>query len=685
MFSVKKMLQLLPGLALVISLWGTALAAEPDYRSGTPWPDIDLEGVVTEDMETSVKDNFALAANKKDILAIKIPQGYSSGGITTDLVLKQTEDLKNMFLNKKAPTEHDQKLAYDLFWLMMDWDSRNREGIQPLKRETDKLEAVSTIAELNTYFSETPPEEYIAILCKSYSSTDATDSSRRIMEIDWAPLLLKDSAEYRKLTDFGAIMEKAYSKLAQKMLQKLGYTSKESQQKIKNCFAFEKMIAPAIYTNEEQRSADFVSRIINNRYSFAELNKMQGNLPILGILKHTGYPDAEEYFVTAPDFLARLNELYRDENLTLIKDYLIVHGVIDSAMNLDRECYEWKWDCMNEISGAKGILSDEEVFATNVAGTLDWPTARLYSETYLKQSDKNRISSVIDEIFVAYHGVINEADFLSDATKEKAIEKLEAIDKRVLFPDSWDSYKCKELNFDSKAEGGTLWQAQRSIMAYILAKNVREYSQPVDKTKWCSTPQTVNCFYDPSTNAIHILGAYSQGNMYNSSMSDEELLGKLGCVIGHEISHAFDSGGAQFDKDGNFKNWWAEADYAAFRARNEKMIAYYNNMHPWEGQNFHGSIMTGESGADMAGVKAVLRVAAGKKNFDYDKFFRAYAGSFLCKNTLQVTYFAINDTHPLDYLRINCTLQQYDEFLDFYGIKKGDGMYLAPEDRVAIW
>ena len=682
---MKKMLQLLPGLALVISLWGTALAAEPDYRSGTPWPDIDLEGVVTEDMETSVKDNFALAANKKDILAIKIPQGYSSGGITTDLVLKQTEDLKNMFLNKKAPTEHDQKLAYDLFWLMMDWDSRNREGIQPLKRETDKLEAVSTIAELNTYFSETPPEEYIAILCKSYSSTDATDSSRRIMEIDWAPLLLKDSAEYRKLTDFGAIMEKAYSKLAQKMLQKLGYTSKESQQKIKNCFAFEKMIAPAIYTNEEQRSADFVSRIINNRYSFAELNKMQGNLPILGILKHTGYPDAEEYFVTAPDFLARLNELYRDENLTLIKDYLIVHGVIDSAMNLDRECYEWKWDCMNEISGAKGILSDEEVFATNVAGTLDWPTARLYSETYLKQSDKNRISSVIDEIFVAYHGVINEADFLSDATKEKAIEKLEAIDKRVLFPDSWDSYKCKELNFDSKSEGGTLWQAQRSIMAYILAKNVREYSQPVDKTKWCSTPQTVNCFYDPSTNAIHILGAYSQGNMYNSSMSDEELLGKLGCVIGHEISHAFDSGGAQFDKDGNFKNWWAEADYAAFRARNEKMIAYYNNMHPWEGQNFHGSIMTGESGADMAGVKAVLRVAAGKKNFDYDKFFRAYAGSFLCKNTLQATYFAINDTHPLDYLRINCTLQQYDEFLDFYGIKKGDGMYLAPEDRVAIW
>lgn len=207
----------------------------------------------------------------------------------------------------------------------------------------------------------------------------------------------------------------------------------------------------------------------------------------------------------------------------------------------------------------------------------------------------------------------------------------------------------------------------------------------MDKSKWYAAPHTVNCFYAPTSNAIHILGGYAQGELYRSDMDEEELLGTLGSVIGHEISHAFDSIGAQFDKDGNVKNWWTKADYDAFRARNDKMIAYYNNMHPWAGQTFHGSIMTGEACADMAGVKAVLRIAAENKEFDYDKFFRAFANIWVEKNTLQSAYIFINDPHPLNYLRVNCTLQQFDEFLNFYGIREGDGMYLAPEDRVAIW
>ena len=181
------------------------------------------------------------------------------------------------------------------------------------------------------------------------------------------------------------------------------------------------------------------------------------------------------------------------------------------------------------------------------------------------------------------------------------------------------------------------------------------------------------------------MGAFSQGAMYRSDMSDEELLAKLGWVIGHEISHAFDSSGAQFDKDGNMADWWTEKDYAAFLARNEKMVAYYNNMHPWAGQDFHGSIMTGEACADMAGMKVVLRIASKIKGFDYDKLFRSFTDVWLVKQTIQSSYAQINDPHPMGYLRINCTLQQFDDFLNFYGIKQGDGMYLAPEDRVTIW
>ena len=168
-------------------------------------------------------------------------------------------------------------------------------------------------------------------------------------------------------------------------------------------------------------------------------------------------------------------------------------------------------------------------------------------------------------------------------------------------------------------------------------------------------------------------------------MSNEELYGKLGVVIGHEISHAFDRRGAQFDKEGNIASWWTEEDYAAFTERNARLAAFFEEMHPWEGQDFYGSIVTGEACADMAGMKAALLAVRDIEDFDYDAFFRAYAELWLTRSTMQREYQMLSNEHPMQYLRVNATLQQFDEFLEFYGIEEGDGMYLAPEDRVNIW
>ena len=312
---------------------------------------------------------------------------------------------------------------------------------------------------------------------------------------------------------------------------------------------------------------------------------------------------------------------------------------------------------------------------------LEWPVARLYTEKYLKQEDKDRISAMVDDILADYHGILEDADFLSEETKAKAVEKLEAIQKYILYPDDWSKYSCEELSFATKEEGGNYWDALEAIGRFRIAKSVKEYSEPVDKAKWIETPHTVNCFYSPQTNGIYIMGAFARGGFYNSEMSDEELYGAIGTAIGHEISHAFDSKGAQFDKTGDMRSWWTEEDYAKFLERNKKMVDFYNAMHPWEGQDFYGSIMTGEACADMAGVKVMLKIAEEHPDFDYDKFFRTFANNWLTKDTLQRAYVRINDTHPMCYLRINATLQQYDEFLDYYGITEGDGMYLAPEDR----
>ena len=181
----------------------------------------------------------------------------------------------------------------------------------------------------------------------------------------------------------------------------------------------------------------------------------------------------------------------------------------------------------------------------------------------------------------------------------------------------------------------------------------------------------VNAFYEPKENSINIMAGILNGEIYNEDMSYEQMLGGIGTVIGHEISHAFDTDGAQFDRDGVVSNWWTDEDYAAFRARAAKLAAWYDGFIPYEGVAYPGKQVQGEVIADMGGVKCMLGIAARREDFDYDAYYLLAVISM--------------DVHPLNYMRVNATLAQFDEFAGCYGIRPGDGMYIAPEDRVAVW
>ena len=233
-----------------------------DYTTGTPWLDCDLDGTVTEATPTSLKDHFALAINKEKILKIRIPEGVPAGGTMTDLQLQNVEDTKKMFLGSR-PKTHDARLAYDLFHLMMDWESRNARGAAPLKAATDAIEAVDSIEALNRYFLETPPEEQLAGLWDASAAPDFMDSSHCVLGFASGNLLLEDSAEYRDLTEYGKIKKDAVTVLLKKVLVRLGYSEKEAAQKLENCFAFETLIAPVILTKEEMSSPDFLTKVYN--------------------------------------------------------------------------------------------------------------------------------------------------------------------------------------------------------------------------------------------------------------------------------------------------------------------------------------------------------------------------------------------------------------------------------------
>ena len=667
-----------------------AIAEQPaknvDFTSGTPWPDIDLDGVVTRETPVSLKDNYALYVNKDAILSCQIPEGYPFGGTAMDINLILMDDIREMFLGE-APDSHDAKLAFDLFQLMMDWDSRNAAGVDPLKQMTDRAEAIASLDELAAYLTDVPPEDRFPALWSWEPDIDLDDASRRTLCINVPKLLMDDSAEYSVQTEYGTIKKEARSSLVLKMLGRLGYTEAEAKRKIENCLVFETMIAPSVHSNLVRRSPAYIS-MINNHVTRDELREIQGELPLLDELeKAIGYPETDAYINMEPAYVEKLKEIWTEENLPLLQDYMIVHGIISLAGEMDRESYDWSLECSNRISGSSGTTGDETMCADAVSDLLAWPVARFYTETYLRQEDKERITALAEDIVKTYSGIMSEAEWLSEETRANAIDKLNALRYRVLYPDDWEQYDCADLNYASAQEGGTYFDAFRQIKRYNRLRDINQYTKPMDKEAWDprGKPNTVNCAYDPQNNAIYICGAFAQGGLYKSGMSDEELYARLGMVIGHEISHAFDSSGSQFDRNGNLADWWTEADRSAFSERNEKLAAYYSAMQPWEGRSFHGSIMTGEACADMGGMKCMLRIAAGKADFDYDAFFRSYAGLWLTKDSLQMAYSRLNDNHPMPYLRINATLQQFDEFLDFYGIAEGDGMYLAPEDRVNIW
>ena len=388
---MKKMLSIFLASAMTLSLCVTAFAADPDYTTGTPWLDCDLDGNVTEDTEASLKDHFALGVNKEKLLALEIPEGYSSGGSNTDIILKNVEDNKNMYLGD-APKEHDTKLAYDLFWLMMDWDSRNARGVEPLKEITDAIDGIGSIDEVKSYCLETPEEQSLAKLWKVYTEIDLFDSSKMMICFDGCKLLLEDSAEYTSLTDTGKTKKEAAAELAQKMLKKLGYSDDEVQQKIDNCFAFETEASAFIPSAEVQNSPDYAASVINNYFSYDEFKEMEGGTPVVEKMDQDGYPKADQYMIENVDYLKALDGLLSEDNLALIRDYLIVHTAIEAAGSLDRECYEWKVEYDNTLSGATGILPDEEAFATKVNEELEWPVGKLYSDTYLKAEDKERLT-----------------------------------------------------------------------------------------------------------------------------------------------------------------------------------------------------------------------------------------------------------------------------------------------------
>ncbi|MDO4983329.1 MAG: M13 family metallopeptidase [Eubacteriales bacterium] len=679
----KRLMAYLLALSLVLGLSAAAFA-ETDITTGSPWLASSVQGAVKEDTPTSLKDDFYLYVNKDSLLSYEIEPGYSSAGVIPQRNIDNDRDISALFTDSE-PESSDAKLAKDMYDLFLDWDSRNAQGVQPLKEIADAVEKLSSIEEMSEYYA-TVPYELQAILPFGFAPiVDYNDSSAYIMAVGSGALLLDDSAEYGELSEFGALMKEVWSEFTLYILGRLGYSEEEAARKLSNCFELETALAPYILTSEEYNEPDILDKI-NNVVSLAEFEKMQGNVPILQVLDLCGYERKENLILLEPAWLEAFKGIYDDEHLTLLKDYVIVHSALGFGEALDRECFVKYMESTNVLSGAEGLLEDEQYAAQYAMNTMYWQVSRLYCERYFTPQDKQNVSDIIHKVLNAYAEMLSGEDFISEQTKQKAIEKLDNMVINVLYPDDWTEYLSDDLSFASASEGGTLHEALLALTRSETKKSAEEFSEPVDRYKWSGLlPTTVNAFYDPTANSVNMLAAFCRGELYNADMPLEEQYAKIGSVVAHEISHSFDGIGSQFDKDGNYSEWWTEEDRAAFDAKIQKIADYADTIYCWDGTHINGSIITGEACADMGAMACMLHIAKSIEGFDYDLFFRSFAELWSYLRSYNGFLSRLKDEHPPEFYRVNATVQQFEEFYDCYGVEEGDGMYLAPEKRIAVW
>ena len=676
-------------MGIVCLLLAALLCCTPALADASAWLNTDIFGAVTADTpEARPQDDFNLAMNQERILNLKIPEGYT--GIGGFFNIRYVVDQRHLdAILDESLTGHDAELVRQYYDMLMDWDARNALGVTPAMPYVNAMRAIDSLEEMTAWFADpdrgglAAHEGYSGCLFSFCTEISSDDPSARVMSISPIGLSLRDSAEYTELSENGKIFKARMTARWTTLLDHLGFSEADATRMIDNTFAFEALMA-ARQCDLEARQNPANDSSFWNPTDLAGVEAMCGAFPVGVILKGWGADQANVYNVKQPDYMKALASLYTEENLELMRDWLTVRTAAAWAGYLDQATRDdWK-AADNAVTGVQGVETDEMLAMQNVYTDLVIPADNVYIAKFCTPQLREEIRGIIDAIIADYRKMLAEEDWLTEATRQKAIEKLDNIAIRAVYPDTLETWE--DLEFPADAN---LLEAALAADRYVKDRDLRLVNEPTDRNTWdrCLMPtSTCNAFYDTDDNSINILAGILADCAYQEDYSYEELLGTIGAIIGHEISHAFDPNGAQHDKDGRLVSWWTDADKAAFDARAKKLVDYYDNLKLFDDIKYSGTRVQGEAVADMGGMKSVLHIAAGIEGFDYQKFFEAFSRIWNCVFVKSSeVYYAKMDTHPLCYLRINVTVSQFDEFQKAYDIKAGDGMYVAPEDKICVW
>ena len=618
---------------------------------------------------------------------------YSRFGSFDAVAETNREQMKELILSL-ANEKHEkgsvaQKIG-DLYTMLMDSTRQNKDGIKPIEADMKKIADVQTREEALRIMVENGLKGS-GELWGCGIGADMMDSKNNIVSMGQSGLSMGQKEYYLSEDDAFKKIREAFKKHVVKMFQLVGDDQATAERKMKSVMAVETRMAKASKSRVELR--DPASNY--HKMAYADFKK-----------EFAGY-DWDQYFhlnfiddlqtldVGQPEAVKEAVAILNETDLQILKDWMQWNLLDGNASVLGDEIYLQNFDFYNRtMSGQKEPLPRWKRSVSTVSGVLGEAVGQMYVEKYFPAENKARMEELVKNLQEALAERIDAQEWMSDSTKAYAKDKLASFYVKIGYPNKWKDYS--KLTIDPEK---TLYENMQAVREWASKKEVEDkYNKPVDRDEWYMTPQTVNAYYNPTTNEICFPAGILQYPFFDMKADDAFNYGAIGVVIGHEMTHGFDDQGRQFDKEGNFRDWWAQGDGDKFKERAQVMSDFFSNIEVLPGLKGNGELTLGENLADHGGLQVAYTAfqnaqkKAGKplgvvNGFTPEqRFFLAYAGVWAQNITEEaIRDLTARDPHSLGEWRVNGALPHIDAWYDAFGITDKDPLFVPKEKRVTIW
>jgi putative endopeptidase len=653
-------------------------------------PDSPKKGFVdVRGIDPSIKpgDDFFRYVNGRWYDTAKIAGDQTGVGSYSFMNIPQKELLQHI-LDSVSKSTHtagtiDQKVG-DFYASGMDTATINQRGYEPVQPILKRIDAINDIPSLLKFVAVELKAGNRSLISFSVSPDDK-NSKINIAHAYQTGLGLPNRDYYSKTDPSTLGIQQAYKKYLANLFALTGSDPATAEKNAMTVYDIEKQIAASHKTNIEMRDvgANY------HKMAVSSLNQTQPNLGWTTLLTNLD-AKTDSIDIGQPAYYGKLNELLGSISIHDWKAYLKAGTLKTYAEALSKPFTDASFEFGKVLSGQTVQKSRRQIMTQNVDGLLGQALGQLYVKRYFNEDAKKRVLALVNNLQKSFENRINHLDWMSDNTKQKAKEKLYSITKKIGYPDKWRNYDKVQINRTKYFEN--LLALGKNQYQYQIAK----LNKPVDRTEWSTTPSTVTAYYNPAFNEIVFPAGILQFPYFDFSADDAINYGGIGMVIGHEMTHAFDDQGAQYDKDGNVKNWWTKEDYDKFKAKTKMVVDLYSSFTVLDTVHVKGALTLGENTADNGGIAiaydAFKMTKQGQSTTMEDgftpdqRFFLSIARIWRVKtrDAFMLTYVNTNPHSPATW-RVNGPLMSFAPFYKAFDVQPGNKNYKSEEQRIRIW